>query len=54
MMDWGIAFIVIWVGCAAVVAVDAAFKKTSPVFWRLAGLFGGPVALLVYAWKREE
>ena len=53
-MDWGITFIVIWVGCAAVVAVDAANKKTSPWFWRMAGLFGGPVALLAYAWQREK
>ena len=53
-MDWGIAFIVVWVGCAAVVAVDSAVKHTSGVFWRMAGLFGGPVALLVYAWKREK
>jgi hypothetical protein len=53
-MDWGIAFIVVWVGCAAVVAVDSAYRKTSVWFWRMAGLFGGPVALAVYAAKREK
>jgi hypothetical protein len=53
-MDWGIAMVVIWVGCFGVVAIDAAYKKTSPIFWRLAGLFGGPIALAVYAWKREK
>ena len=53
-MDFGYFMLVVWVGSFAVVAVDAAYKKTSPIFWRLAGLFGGPITLAVYAWKRDR
>jgi hypothetical protein len=53
-MNLSIFTLVVWVGCFAVVAIDSAYKKTSPIFWRLAGLFGGPIALAVYAWKREK
>ncbi len=43
----------IWVGCFIVVAVDSAYKRISPVFWRLAALFGGPFALVAYGVVRE-
>ena len=46
--------IVIWVGCFLVVAVDSAFRRISPVFWRLAALVGGPFALLAYGIVRER
>lgn len=45
--------LVIWIGCFLVVAVDSAFRGISPMFWRLAGLVGGPFALLAYALVRE-
>ena len=44
----------IWVGCFIVVAVDSATRGISPVFWRLAALFGGPFALLAYGIVREQ
>ena len=44
----------IWVGCFIVVAVDSAYRRISPVFWRLAALFGGPFALLAYSLVRER
>ncbi len=47
-------FIVVWVGCFLVVAVDSAFRGISPWFWRLAALFGGPFALLAYGLVREK
>ena len=43
----------IWVGCFLVVAVDSAFRRISPWFWRLAALVGGPFALLAYGLVRE-
>ncbi len=43
----------IWVGCFIVVAIDSAYKRISPVFWRLAALFGGPFALVAYGVVRE-
>jgi len=46
--------IAVWVGCFLVVAVDSAFRGISPVFWRLAALFGGPFALLAYGLIRER
>ena len=52
-MNLGIIVISIWVGCFLVVAVDSAFRSISPVFWRLAALFGGPFALLAYGIVRE-
>ena len=52
-MDLGYLIIIIWVGCFLVVAIDSAFMKISPVFWRLAALFGGPFALLAYGLVRE-
>ena len=45
---------VIWVGSFLVVAVDSAFRGISPVFWRLAALFGGPFALLAYGLVRTQ
>jgi len=53
-MDLGILAIIIWLGCLVVVAVDSAFQRISPVFWRLAALFGGPFALLAYGLIREK
>ncbi len=44
----------IWVGCFVVVAVDSAYRNVSPVFWRLAALFGGPFALLAYGIVRTQ
>ncbi len=44
----------IWVGCFVLVAVDSAYRRISPVFWRLAGLVGGPFALLAYGLVREK
>jgi drug/metabolite transporter (DMT)-like permease len=53
-MDFYILVTVIWVGCFIVVAVDSAYRRISPVFWRLAALFGGPFALLAYSLVRER
>ena len=52
-MDWSIAAIVVWVGSFLVVAADSALQAISPWFWRIAGLFGGPFALLSYGIVRE-
>ena len=41
MEDWSILFLIIWIGCFLVVSIDSAYKKISPVFWRVASLFGG-------------
>jgi hypothetical protein len=46
--------VAVWVGCFVVVAVDSACRRISPVFWRLAALFGGPFALLAYGLVRER
>jgi len=54
MIDLGILAIVVWVGCFLVVAIDSAFRRISPWFWRLAALFGGPFALLAYGLVREK
>ena len=54
MIDMGILAICIWLGCFLVVSVDSAYCKISPVFWRLASLFGGPFALLAYGIIREQ
>jgi len=43
----------IWVGCFVVVAIDSAYRRLSPWFWRLAALAGGPFALLAYGIVRE-
>ena len=53
MVDLGILAIIVWVGCFVVVAVDSAYRRISPVFWRLAALFGGPFTLLAYSLVRE-
>jgi len=53
-MDLYILAVIIWVGCFLVVAIDSACRHISPVFWRLAGLFGGPFALLAYGLVREK
>ncbi len=53
-MDLGILAVIIWVGCFVVVAIDSAYRSISPVFWRLAALFGGPFALLGYGIVREQ
>ena len=52
-MDLGILVIGVWLCCFLVVAVDSALRGISPVFWRLAGLVGGPFALLSYGIVRE-
>ena len=52
-MDLGIIIIVIWLGCFLLVATDSAFRRISPVFWRLAALIGGPFTLLAYGIVRE-
>ena len=54
MIDLDILMVIIWVGCFLVVSIDSAYRKISPVFWRLAGLFGGPFALLAYGIVREK
>ena len=54
MIDVGLLALCIWLGCFVVVSVDSAYRKISPVFWRLAGLFGGPFALLAYGIVREK
>ena len=56
-MDWDIftiTTIVIWTGSFVVVAVDSVVQGISPWFWRFAGLFGGPFALLAYGLIRKE
>ena len=53
MIDLGILAIAIWLGCFILVAIDSAWRGLSPVFWRLAGLVGGPFALLAYGIVRE-
>ena len=56
-MDWDIftiTTIVIWVGSFVVVAIDSVMQGISPWFWRFAGLFGGPFALLAYGLVRER
>ena len=52
-MDIGFLFILIWVGCFLLIAIDSAMRGISSVFWRLAGLVGGPFALIAYGIVRE-
>jgi hypothetical protein len=54
MTELSILMIIMWVGSFAVVAVDSAYRGISPVFWRMAGLFGGPFALLAYGLVRSK
>lgn len=54
MVDIGVMALIVWVGCFLVVSIDSAYLKISPVFWRLAGLFGGPFALLAWGIIREN
>ena len=54
MEDWSILFLVIWLGCFLVVAIDSSYRKISPFFWRVASLFGGPFALMAYGIVREK
>jgi hypothetical protein len=51
---WSISFLIVWLGSFVVVSVDSAYRKISPVFWRVASLFGGPFALLAYGLIREK
>ncbi len=53
-MDFTYLVVIIWVGSFLVVSIDSAYRKISPVFWRLASLFGGPFALTAYALVREK
>ncbi len=52
-MDFGIFAIVVWVACFVVVSIDSQVQGISPVFWRVAGLFAGPFALVAYGIARE-
>ncbi len=54
MIDLGILVIIMWMGCFVVVAVDSVSRGISPVFWRLAALFGGPFVLLAYGLVRTR
>ena len=45
---------VLWVGSFLVVAIDSAMRGISPLFWRLAALFGGPFVLLAYGLVRSQ
>ena len=51
---WSISFLIVWLGSFVVVSVDSAYRKTSPIFWRIAALFGGPFALLAYGLVRDK
>jgi len=53
-MDLDVLAIIVWLGCFIVVAVDSAFCRISPWFWRLATLFGGPFVLLAYGLVRAQ
>jgi hypothetical protein len=53
MIDLGLVVVFVWLGCFGLVAVDSALLRLSPVFWRLAALFGGPFVLLAYGIVRE-
>ena len=56
-MDWDIftiTVVIIWAGSFVVVAIDSVMRDISPWFWRFAGLFGGPFALLAYGLIREK
>ncbi len=53
-MDLGILTLIIWIGCFVIVAIDSVMRGISPVFWRLAALFGGPFTLLAYGMVRER
>lgn len=54
MIDLGLVAVFVWLGCFVVVAVDSVLRGISPVFWRLAALFGGPFALLAYGLVRTQ
>ncbi len=54
MIDLGLVAVFVWLGCFVVVAVDSVLRGISPVFWRLAALFGGPFALLAYGIVRTQ
>ena len=53
-MDLSYLAIFIWIGCFLLIAIDSSIKGISSVFWRLAGLVGGPFALIAYGIVREE
>jgi hypothetical protein len=56
-MHWDIftiVVVIIWSGSFVVVAVDSVMQGISPWFWRFAGLFGGPFALLAYGLIRTN
>ena len=53
MTDIGVLALIAWVGSFAVVAVDSSARGISPWFWRMASLFGGPLAPLAYGIVRE-
>ncbi len=45
--------VLLWLACAVGIALDARRQRVSPVFWTLAGLFSGPLALADYRTARE-
>jgi len=45
---------IIWVGSFVVVSIDSVMRGISPVFWRMASLFGGPFSLVAYGIVREH
>ena len=45
---------IIWFGCFVLVTIDSGWRRTSPVFWCLASLVGGPFALLAYGINRHK
>ena len=53
-MDWQYLFFFAWFGSFLLISIDSAIQKIGPVFWRLAGLFGGPFALIAYGIAREQ
>ena len=50
----GVMALIIWVGSFAVVAIDSAAKGISPIFWRIAAFFGGPLVLVAYSLVRTQ
>jgi len=44
---------IIWVGSFVVVSIDSVMRGISPIFWRMASLFGGPFSVVAYGIVRE-
>ena len=43
----------LWLACAVGIAADARRQRVNPVFWTVAALFSGPLALADYRTARE-